>query len=630
MPPMKIPALPPTAQPALVFSRRTRGLTLAPILIMAIVLSALSLIRHGCLESFEDLAMFDQILWNIRAGRGALTSLSGNLHLLFPHHFFGEHFSPVLYLLAWPAGLTRGPEALLIIQAALVALAAWPAGRWAAERLRLPAALAWGAWLWLALPGLWTATLYDFHMDALEPLALFLFLLALRRSHWTAWLWAGLVLAVKEDAGIYLAAAAAVFGWLTGQRRLGFAIAAGAGLYVALVVGLVMPAFSSNGKLLLGGRLLTPAGTGGLAAWAALILADPERWQALGHHLLAFGFLPLGGGLASLPAALAVGLAWLSGSSYQYQIGLHYPFTVYPLLFIGAVEGVRLAWKLAAAGRLPAAAFRLGTGIFLCGSLACAWAGHRATYADIMQSASVTRWHRLAESRALLPSIPPRVSLAATSTLIAHAARRENLSLMYGLSDAERMLMAAYPPCGGYPADDYRAMLGRLLAAGARYSLAAGDGRLLLFQAAAPRPAADPLATRLANTFAADELAHHAGRREKDADALNGWAWASIPGEPPGTLMFGPYRDYPPGDYTVHFIIRARTKPGIAAAELDVMEKGDRILGVRAIDASLERYTNLPLCVTLPTGKEVEFRCRTTGAGAVWIDRVWIEPGQRR
>ncbi len=69
-------------------------------LAISAVLATISIKRHCNLESEEDLAMFDQMLWNVRNGKGLVTTLSGESDLLFKHHFFGEHVSPILYLLA--------------------------------------------------------------------------------------------------------------------------------------------------------------------------------------------------------------------------------------------------------------------------------------------------------------------------------------------------------------------------------------------------------------------------------------------------------------------------------------------------------------------------------------------------
>lgn len=62
-------------------------------LAVSAVLATVSIKRHYHLESDEDLAMFDQMLWNVRHGKGLVTTLSGEADLLFVHHFFGEHVS---------------------------------------------------------------------------------------------------------------------------------------------------------------------------------------------------------------------------------------------------------------------------------------------------------------------------------------------------------------------------------------------------------------------------------------------------------------------------------------------------------------------------------------------------------
>ena len=107
---------------------RRHGLLVGAMVITAVALAAITLTRHLRLESAFDLALFDSALWSFRHGDGFRITLECIVKpLTYPHHYFGEHFAPILYLLAWPAALTSGPQALLILQALAIAAAAWPA-----------------------------------------------------------------------------------------------------------------------------------------------------------------------------------------------------------------------------------------------------------------------------------------------------------------------------------------------------------------------------------------------------------------------------------------------------------------------------------------------------------------------
>jgi uncharacterized membrane protein len=233
--------------------------------------------------------MFDQMLWNVRQGLGLITTPSGNHHLLFLHHFFGEHLSPILYLLAPLAGLTRGPEALPIIQALAIALAAVPAALWAEQVTGWKWMRVFAAWFWVVLTTLWKAGFNDFHMDALGPVFFFAFLLRLYEGRRSAWLWAALYAATKEDAPFYLATAAAVGGFLSGRRKIRFSISAVAAVYDVVGVLWIMPVFSGTGAHLLENRLPEISSHGDLANYLLAILKDPRRWESLAEHLKSCG-----------------------------------------------------------------------------------------------------------------------------------------------------------------------------------------------------------------------------------------------------------------------------------------------------------------------------------------------------
>lgn len=415
---------------------------LIPVFLFTAILSVLSLIRHYSFESFEDLAMFDQMLWNAWHGRGLTTTLSGNYLLMFEHHFFSEHFSPLLCLLAPLSALGRGPEALLIFQAVIMALSAIPAALWARARLETStASAAWIAWLWLALPSLWLAVLYDFHMESIGPVLFFMFLMAMYRRSRLAWLWALLFAATKEDAPLYLAFTAVIAGRLSGNKRTGLIMALAALVYFLLVWFWLIPSFSPTGRPLLAGRLLTPALCGGLTGWIETVFFEPARWNALLKHLAGFGFLPLFGWLTLLPAGAATGVMWLSGARVQNEILLHYPFSVYPLLFYAGIEGLRAASRFFRKRRLV-----LGFAAGLClAGVSFQWLVVKDAWHATMRTSSWERALRLEPARrALRSQIPPEAATGASQNLLPHLARRASLAWFPPRAEAEYLAILTY------------------------------------------------------------------------------------------------------------------------------------------------------------------------------------------
>lgn len=98
------------------YSRLVLGLSA----LYALIFSYLSLTKYaGGGYTGSDLAIFNQVLWNMVNGGGVWSSLQG-------HSYFGDHFAPLLYLLAPLYVLWQDPRWLLILQSIILGLTAVP------------------------------------------------------------------------------------------------------------------------------------------------------------------------------------------------------------------------------------------------------------------------------------------------------------------------------------------------------------------------------------------------------------------------------------------------------------------------------------------------------------------------
>lgn len=598
------------------------------VLLFTTVLAILSIQRHYNLESDEDLAMFDQMLWNVRQGKGLCTTLSGEADLLFKHHFFGEHVSPILYLLAWPAGLTRGPEALLIIQALLIGLSAIPVSRWAGNLLKNQWAGMAAGFFWLLLPDLWLATLYDWHMEALEPLFLFAFILALQGGNKTSWLWAVLYAACKEDTPVYLAFAAIVFGWHT-HRKLGLQIAIFAIGYALLAWLVIGPACSPSGQHMLVARAITPAQCHGWWPWVNNIFFDAERWTALFRHLLSFGFLPLFGGLALLPAAAAVGAAWLSISCNQFSILMHYPFTVYPLLMLGAVGGANFILNrlrpVPAKSSFSSSALswkKIFRSIVFLAPLIGLLISWPLSLNDIKERIGTggKDWDK---TDAAIAGLPNDGLWAGTLQLVSHFARRDKVTIMMAPMDADWLVVRLHGRVHTFPEYIYRRLLVRLLSSGSNYGVYClpNSTVAVLKRFLAPDNNSKAL-KELLLVMEEDDVVHSFGTTRRDPHALNGRAWSAGEDEQ-DFIWFGGYRNLPAGKYRAKFRLRTEAPVNAPIAKLEVVEEnGKNILGEIKISGNTGGYVWQTMEVTLTGKGNAECRCFKTGAGTIMIDRV--------
>ncbi|MDD5165809.1 MAG: DUF2079 domain-containing protein [Candidatus Omnitrophica bacterium] len=98
-----------------------KTLLFTSILILFITLSVLSIARHLSFSSgSSDLGIFDQAIWNTAQGNILFSSLKGNINLL------GDHFEPVLLVIAPLYKIWPSVSVLLILQSFLLAFAILP------------------------------------------------------------------------------------------------------------------------------------------------------------------------------------------------------------------------------------------------------------------------------------------------------------------------------------------------------------------------------------------------------------------------------------------------------------------------------------------------------------------------
>ena len=632
--------------------------TVVAAVVFSTLLALLAIQRHYNLESDEDLAMFDQMLWNVRNGNGLITTISGEASLLFRHHFFGEHVSPILYLFAWPAGLTRGPEALLILQALIFSLSAIPLARLVGRVLGNDWAGTAAAVFWLLMPNLWLAVFYDWHMEAAEPLFVFAFVLALHGGSKWAWLWAILYAFCKEDAPIYLAFVSVIFGWRS-HRALGIKIAGFAVLYALLAWLVIGPACSASGSHQLVSRALTPSDCHGWRPWIDAVFFSAERWEALVRHLSSFGFLPLLGGLAVLPAAVAVGVDWLSISSFQFRMMMHYPFTVYPLLMLSAVWGLghvfdRIRAIPASRGlfglvdrnfkvhdlfgfvgaslddALPKKGFdkrnpymeqsrrlwppNLKLMIFSSAVFAAVLAGLIFSWTLSLDAVRERLGTGGNDGKNILAGLPQDGKCAALLQLVSHCARRDDVTVLMAPQEADWLVLRLHGPVYTFPEDEYRRWLAGLLSGNSNYGVYCrpADTVVVLKKNHSTNENAKALA-ELLWTMEEDDVEHLIGSARRDAGALNGRAW-SAGGDVRGMLWYGAYRDLPAGRYRARFRVKTKAEDETSVARLDVAEAGGKyVRGALDISGATGGYVWKTMEVTLQGAGNAECRAFKTG-----------------
>lgn len=271
-----------------------------------------------------DLGIFTEAVAHYAHGETPTVAIKG-MNLL------GDHFSPVLVVLAPFFRLFPSPVTLQVAQAGLTAASVIPVYRVTAKLLtrgeaRLIAAAYGLSW------GLAEMVWVDFHEIAFAVPLLACSMSALARHRFrAAVVWAAPLVWVKEDQGWTLAAMGLVLILFYRQRLLG-------GLLAAWGVGWSL-----------------------LAVYVLIPAANPQHaypyWKDSAHHLgilasgwetkgpmLALLLLPTAGLALRSPLALAavpaVALRLASSNTSYWGTAWHYNATVMPILAVAAIDGL--------------------------------------------------------------------------------------------------------------------------------------------------------------------------------------------------------------------------------------------------------------------------------------------------
>lgn len=359
-----------------------------------------------------DLAIFEQAVRGYaHLGAPVVTIKGADFNQL------GDHFSPLLVVLAPFYRIFPTPVTLLVAQCVLVAVSVVPITRTARRIL--------GEWQGLALGtayafswGIQSAVDVQFHEYALAVPLLAFGLAAFLEERWRASaIWIVLLLGVKEDLGLTVAAFGLVL-WLRGQRRLGGIVAATGLLGMALVVGVIVPAFNPAGRYDYWGRLEedgTTASSDLLSSVARLagdLLVPAEKIETLGMLVVVTALVALRSPLTILAVPT---ILWRYAGSVEYYWGTswHYSFILMPILFAAATDGIRSLrrsrWSVVRGWAAAAPALMVVVAVLLLPRFPLSDLWHRATY---------ERSERVAVAQRAVAMIPEGASVATDRGLV--------------------------------------------------------------------------------------------------------------------------------------------------------------------------------------------------------------------
>lgn len=611
-----------------------------------VFMSVLTVARHSAFMTHSfDLGIHDQIVYNA-LHHGILRSTQHGPH---PINYLGNHFAPILYLVAPLYALRQDARTLLVLQSLCLGVGAVPIYLLARDKLRSNAlAVALGA-SYLLFPALHGVNTFDFHQIALvTPLLLWgLYCLETGRTG-PFLLFLILAAATKEEVGL-TAAAFGLYLFLVKRRyRLGAALTVGGIAYFAAVVGYVMPALGGVPQVYRFKGLMAE-GASGLAAVATTLVTNPlytaiyifgdaRKIEFLCLLLLPVLFLPLVAGRSLILAVPAFAVALLASTEENFRIGTQYPAIMVPFVSFLAIAGMqkmdlrRLRPRALAAAILVASLGMNAEYGWLCGRL-------------FIGFPQPTPHQRVVEG--FFTEIPKAASVSTLSDLVPHLSNRETIYLFPTTEHADYILFDAHPTANFWPfiSRDARHEAARALAphlTSGEYGVArADDWTILLKRGHDTAQNAAALGLLFSSQFEAEDLASDfTSPPEQDSQATGGRArvaeWSLPHAQGRSGLTYGPYVSLLPGRYRVTFWLKIEGPPSrqgqIATIDVFSTAMGGPLVrkDVMMQDfAEYDDYEGISVDVEIPRAlDDVEYRVLYSGPERLWADRIEVTPLQ--
>lgn len=470
----------PTAEPAARDYRRTRAGRIAAILLAsgaAAGYAAFSLYRHDHFASNAfDLADQDQTVWGYSRFEFIHNTILGIPNLL------GDHFHPILMVLAPFMWAWNSAGVLLVAQAVLLGLAAIPIYFWGERALGPGPALAFEA-AYICFWGVLAGVVYDFHhvVFAVPAMSLALYATMTRRN---ALLVPAVAVAMLTREDVALTLIALGFYILAVQRRwlLGGVLMAANAAWFALLLGVVIPALGGGVSY----RHWTYDALGsGPASAAAHVIRHPldslkllftpaEKVRVWVGSFAAFALLPLASPLLLVALPSFLERFWSSSPNF-WSFHFQYSMLPAPILAFAAMDTcaqVKRTWG----GRVG----RHGITVVSVAALVTSAVLTFVLVRPFAEAANYLPDSRIAQVQSCLDVIPPDAGVAASNRLVPHLSHRPVIYIITTSANADYIAIDPSTYDSFYPGeeDQLREVVTTALSSG--YGIACAKGTTLV------------------------------------------------------------------------------------------------------------------------------------------------------
>ena len=343
------------------------------------------------------------------------------------YDLLGDHFQPIVALIAPFFRVFPSPVTLLVAQALLAAVSVIPVSRAAAAKLGTGAGRAIGAAYGFSW-GLQQMVNYDFHEIAFAVPLIACSLSALVRGRTRAAVWWALPLVfVKEDQGFTIAAIGILMAVVYREKITGLLLAAWGLAWSLLCIFAIEPHFSFLHSYYFwseGGVVNPHGGQFSVSGLIAQVFAGSgTKLPTLALILLPTAFLALRSPLV-LAAVPSLALRFVATNPFYWGTDWHYNATVMPIVFIAAIDGmarIRAARDAGLRVRLTGPLERYGPGLMLGAAAALAF---QFPLSQLWTPQTYTIGPHVAAARAAMAKVPDGATVATDLDLLAPLASR--------------------------------------------------------------------------------------------------------------------------------------------------------------------------------------------------------------
>jgi len=402
-------------------------------LIAAVGYATTSIYRHDHFASNAfDLGVQDQTIW----GYSRLQMIPNTVEMI--PNLLGDHFHPILMAVAPLFWIWDDARILLLVQAALLAIAAVPIFWWARQRLGPVAAIAIEL-AYLIFWGVLSGVIYDFHHIAFAVPAISFGLYAvLTNRNRLFWAMLALGLLTRENIALTFAAIGLYIAVVQHRWQLGVAVIALCTAWFVALIEVIMPAIAGAPY---GHWTYDALGSGPGSALLhiirhpvsslRLLVDNPTKVKLWGGLLGAWLFLPVLSPLALVAIPSLLERLWSSNPAL-WSASFHYSLVIAPVLAFASVDSLARVQQIVAGGVRRLVGVGLSTGLLAAGAILSIGVVRPFDELGTYVSAS-----QVSDIQSCLRVIPADASVSASNALLPHLSHRRQIYLLTMKADGD-------------------------------------------------------------------------------------------------------------------------------------------------------------------------------------------------